>query len=225
MTMDRKIIKNSTDISNVDIRPPNSPWIPLSSRSGNKAAFSFYYSDPFSILPVREVSHKNDPKADPNIETFTHGLFSTCDRGMRATIVREGINLLFFCTNRKDGRVLTGYYRIGWYYELPHSTLDDYMLAAEEGKFVSPGFPLQDLTGYLYGVRLDKRFRTFRYLDGETAGRLLRLLNDTPDATVQYISEIHRLEQLTSEKEGYVYQNKYTHFGWDVAHKPMKLES
>lgn len=219
------IIKKSRNTLSRDIRPPNPPWIPIKPESGNKAAFSFYYSDPLSKIPVREVSHKNDPKADPNLETLTFGLFSTCDRGMRATIVREGIELLFFCTNRKGGRVLTGYYRIGWYYKLPHALLDDYMLAAKEGRFVSPGFPLRDLTGYLHGIQLDKRFRTFRYIDGETAGRLLQLLNDTPDATIQYISEIHRLEQLTLEKEGYVYQRKYTHFGLDVAQRPMRLRS
>jgi len=216
-------IKTPKHSSARNVRPPNAPWTAMRSGTSGRAALSFYYSDSLSRIPVREVSHKNDPKADPNIETSSFGLFSTCDRGMRATIVREGIQLQFFCTNRKDGRVLTGYYRLGWYYKLPHSGLDDYMLVAKERRFVSPGFPLKDLTGYLYGVRLDKRFRTFRYIDAETARRLVRLLKDTPDATKQYISEVHRLEKLTIKREGYVYHNRYTHFGWDVAHIPMRL--
>jgi hypothetical protein len=197
----------------------------------NKAVLSFYYSDRLSNIPVRDISHKNDPKADPNIETLTFGLFSTCDRGMRASIIKQLINLHFFCTNRGGTRVLTGYYKYGWYYKLPSiegsikHVFDDYMLAAKEARFVAPGFPLHDLTGYLRGVRLEHRFRTFRYIDGENANRLLLLLEDTRDATSQYISETHRLEQLTLERDGYIYQKKSTGFRWNVALRPMRLES
>ncbi|MQY67768.1 MAG: hypothetical protein GH150_00055 [Hadesarchaea archaeon] len=186
---------------------------------------SFYYSDPLSKIPVREVSHKNDPKPDPNLETCTFGLFSTCDKRMRATIVREGIELHFFCTNRGGVRVLTGYYRYGWYYKVP-DTMDDYMLAAEEARFVAPGFPLLELKPYLRGDQLDKRFRAFRYIRHDTADLLLLLLKDTPDATLQYLSKIHRLEQLTLKRNGYIYQGKYPNgFSWDAAIRPMKLRS
>jgi len=128
--------------------------------------------------------------------------------------------------------VLTGYYLIGWYYKVPpiksgskHYSSDDYMLAAREVRFINPGFPLHDLTGYLRGVRLDKRFRNFQYIDRENADRLLLLLNDTPDATPQYISEIHRLEELILKRDGYIYQKKSNGFSWDVAPRPMRLES
>lgn len=206
-----------------NIRPPNLPWIPLKSSEGSKAALSFYYSDPLSKIPVREVSHKNDPKPDPNLETKTFGLFSTCDKRMRATIVRQGIELHFFCTNRAGVKVLTGYYRIGWYYEVP-DTKDDYMLAAKGAKFVAPGFPLHELKPYLRGFQIDKRFRTFRYIPGDPADLLLLLLKDTPNATPQYISEIRRLERLTLKRDGYIYRNKYPNgFNWDVALRPMKL--
>lgn len=208
-----------------DVRPPNSPWASLEPGDGSRAALSFYYSDPLSDIPVREVSHKNDPKADPNLETLTFGLFSTCDKRMRATIVKEGVELQFLCTNRGGVRVLTGYYHIGWYYKVP-ATTDDYMLAARTARFVAPGFPLSELTPYLRGDQLDKWFRTFRYIDGETADRLLLLLKDTPDATPQYISEIHRLEQLTLKRDGYIYQGKYPNgFSWDAALRPMKLRA
>jgi len=206
-----------------DVRPPNPPWTPLKPGDGKKAALSFYYSDPFSEVPVREVTHKNDPKADPNLETMTYGLFSICNRGMRATIVNEGIELVFFCTNRAGVRVLTGFYRIGWYYKVPRGK-NEYMLAANEVRFVAPGFPLHELTPYLRGVRLDKQFRTFRYINGKTAERLYLLIKDAPDATPQYVSEINRLEQLTLKRNGYIYRAKYPNgFSWDVAPRPMKL--
>lgn len=206
-----------------DIRPPNPPWCPQEPGDSRRAALSFYYSDPFSDIPIREVSHKNNPKADPNLETKTFGLFSTCCSRMRTTIVNEGIDLQFFCTNRGGVRVLTGYYRIGWHYKVP-TTNTDYMLAAKEARFVAPGFPLPELTPYLRGVRLDKRFRPFRYIDSETAYRLLLLLEDTPDAISQYLSETKRVEKLTLQRNGYIYQRKYPKgFSWDVASRPMKL--
>jgi hypothetical protein len=142
---------------------------------------------------------------------------------MRASIVRQRIELLFFCTNRGGVRVLSGYYRLGWYYKVPHSQSDDYMLAAKEARFVAPGFPLRDLKEYLHEVQLDTQFRTFRYVDGATAERLLLLLNDTPDATSQYVAEIRRLEQWSLDKYGHVYISRSRGFSWEDAAKPMKL--
>jgi hypothetical protein len=221
-------------IHNQDVRPSNPPWIPLQVISGSKAALSFYYSDRLSKTPIRDVSHKDDPKPDPNLETMTFGLFSRCDNAMRATIVREGIELHFFCTGRcgQQGRirVLTGYYRYGWYFRVPSSgrkpknnVRDDYMLAAKQIKFVDPGFPLADLTDFLHGVRLDRRFRTFRYVDEKTATRLLQLLHNTPDATEQYVSEIKRVEQLVMERDNLLYKNRVSGFSWDVAAEAMGL--
>jgi len=219
-----------------DAHPPNPPWTPLIPKTGSKAAISFYYSDPLSKTPIRDVSHKNDPKADPNLETMTFGLFSRCDRGMRATVVRQGIQLHFFCTTRRGPhghiRVLTGYYRYGWFFKAPpikkkhaNTILEDYMLAAAQMRFVSPSFPLSDLTGYLYGFRLDKPFRTFRYVDEKTATLLLHLLNDTPDATNEYLSEICRVEQLVKERDKLLYKKKLTGFSWDAAAEVMGLKS
>lgn len=215
--------KNSGVTSYRDVQPPNSPWIRLEPSAGDKAVLHFYYSDPLSDTPIREVSHKQDPKPDPNLETLTFGLFSTVARGMRASIVRQRIELLFFCTNRGGVRVLTGYYLIGWYYKVPHSQPDDYMLAAKEARFVAPGFPLGGLKDYLRGVQLDSQFRIFRYTDGETAERLLLLLKDTPDATAQYVSEIRRLERWSLDKYGHVYVNRSRGFSWKDAARPMKL--
>lgn len=206
-----------------DVRPPNPPWIPLQPRGGNRVALSYYYGDSRSKIPVREVSHKNNPKADPNFETLTFGLFSTCDKPMRATIVKEGISLHFFCTKRGGMRVLTGYYQIGWYYKFP-CTANDYALAAKKARFVSPGFPLRDLPPYLRGFPIDKWFRTFKYIDGKTANLLLQLINGTPNATPEYLREIRHLEKLSLKRDGYLYRRKYPHgFSWKVALQPMKL--
>jgi hypothetical protein len=214
-----------------DVRPPNFPWVPLAIGNGGRAALSFYYSDPKSDVPVREIMRPYDNKADPNLETMTYGLFSTCERRMRVGIVRRGIDLIFFCTNRDGPKVLTGYYRVGWYFKMPSTPedcglrLDDFALAARAVRFVAPGFPLPELTGYLNGKEIGTKFRPFRYLEMDLASRLFDLLSDTPDATPQYLSEIHRLEQTNLSRYGYLYKNRdlKTGFNWETAPMYMGL--
>jgi hypothetical protein len=228
---------NRRETHHQDVRPPNPPWSALEVKARNKAALSFYYSDRLSKTPIRDVSHKGDPKPDPNLETMTFGLFSRCDEAMRASIVDKGIETHFFCTGRrgKQGhlRVLTGYYRYGWYFKMRRRkrksgkkarNRNDYALATKQIKFVDPGFPLADLREYLHGVKLERRFRTFKYVDEKTANRLLQLLNNTPDATEKYISEIKRVEQLVLEEGRRLYKNKMRGFSWDVAAEAMGLE-
>lgn len=217
----------------VDARPPNPPWIPLGDSKSNIAALSFYYSDPTSTLPVREVTKADDNKADPNFETQTYGLFSTCERGMRARAARDGMKYIFFCTNRAGVRMLTGYYRIGWFAKLPSvkgysktGSLDDYALAASNIHFISRGFPLSDLTGYLRGKRVDRRFRTFRYIDGEMADLLAKLLDSVEDDSAKYVDEVHRLEGVNLEKYGHAYKNwkRSKGFDWNAAVKYLGME-
>ncbi len=209
------------------VRPPNPPWISIEQDRPERAALAFYYSDPQSRLPVREVTRPHDNKADPNLETLTFGLFTTCEPGMRRRVVEERMRHLFFCTNRGGIRVLAGYYEVGWYckgppikgYRPQGEPPDDYALAASKARFVNPGFPLRDLTGYLHGQMLNTRFRTHRYVDRLVTGLLLELLDETPDATREYLREIRRLESLNIKKYGYRYENwrRPEGFNWDAA--------
>ncbi len=207
------------------IQPPNAPWKPLTpiSRGG---VLSFYYSDSNSKIPVRDISRYGDSKSDPNIETKTYGLFSTCEPDMREGVVGKGIEHVFFCTNRANVRVLTGYYHIRWYHKGPpikyKRDWDDYWLAADNVRFVNPGFRLNVLTGYLWGVRLDGRFRRFLYIHDEKATqRLLLLLKETPDATRYYLREIKRLQSENLRKHRSTYPNwkKKEGFNWKWARK------
>jgi len=208
----------------VDIQPPNLTWKALTpiSRGG---VLSFYYGDSNSKIPVRDITRYGDSKSDPNLETMTYGLFSTCEQDMRDGFVRRGMEHIFFCTNRAHIRVLTGYYHAKWYHIGPplkhRKERPDYWLAADEIRFVNPGFRLKDLTGYLRGVRLDTPFRRFRYLDEPTAQRLLSLMKDTSDRTNEYLQEIKRLENENLQKHGVTYTNwkKKEGFDWNWARK------
>jgi hypothetical protein len=94
-------------------------------------------------------------------------------------------------------------------------------LAADEVRFVNPGFPLAELTGYLNGVRLDIRFRRFLYLPQATAEKLVDLIRETPEATQEYIQEIRRLESENAKRHNFTYPNwkKKEGFDWNWAQK------
>ncbi len=211
-----------------DIRPPNPPWKPL--QPADKGAYlSFYYSDSNSKIPVRDITRFGDSKSDPNIETMTYGLFSTCMEDMRRSLVQKGVEHVFYCTTRTRGkarvRVLTSYYHIKWYHRGPdlrhHAGKADYWLAADEVRFLNRGFPLADLTGYLRGVRLDIRFRRYLYLYPETTQLLLLLIMEAPDATQECVQAIKRLENENLQKYGVTYTNwkKKEGFDWNWARK------
>lgn len=213
-----------------DIRPPNKPWNELKG-SDFEGVLSFYISDSSTKIPIRDITHKNDPKADPNLENKTFGLFSYCHESMRKKMIKDDVNLLFFVTKRlkeivdDDGkkrlvglRVLTGYYRVGWYYEIKEG---DYALAASRIKFVYPGYPLEDLTEYL-GESINTGFMQTKFIHGDTPNKLMHLIEKTPDATELYIKEMHEKEQEALDKWGNMYRDRKKGFTWKDAEKFIK---
>jgi hypothetical protein len=105
---------------------------------------SFYYSNDLSPLPVRWVTKPGDNKSDPNLETLTFGLFSTCSRGMRAGVVKHRAPYIFFFTNRGGERVLAGYYRVRWFCVGSQGT-GDWCLAADRAHFIKEPIPLAEV--------------------------------------------------------------------------------
>ena len=207
-----------------NVQPPNPPWLPIQKGPSDLATISFYYSDRNSpSVPVRDVSHKHDAKRDPNIETLTYGLFSDCCEDARKAIVEKGIGLQFFCTLRANvTRVLTGYYRPAWYCEMGDN---DYAIAAESARFISPGYALGDLVQFLEEYPIDRFFRPWKYIKGEKAiQRLLLLINVAPDATKQHISEIHRLEMYSLEQYGQMYADRFSGLSWEYAAELMRKQ-
>jgi len=212
-----------------DIRPPNDPWIELKG-SDDEGVLAYYISDSSTKIPIRDITHENDPKADPNLETMTFGLFSYCHEAMRKKMINDGVNLLFFVTKRRKEteengnkklvglRVLTGYYRVGWYYEIKEG---DYALAARKIKFVYPGYPLEELTEYL-GESVNTGFMQKKFIHRNTPKKLLQLIEKTPDSTEQYIKEIHEKEQEALEKWGNMYRERKQEFTWKDAEKFIK---
>lgn len=215
--------------------PPREPWNPIKGDLKNGSYLAFYYSDPYSKIPVRRISSENDSKSDPNIETGTFGLFSTCEVKMRKSTLNKGMKYIFFCTKGREYRVLTGYYELGWHTLSPpikgYGTKDgvpkrDVVLAASKVKFINPGFNLSELTGYLEGVNISKSFRTYRRLDARSTEKLLQLINETDDSTNSYIEEIARLEKENLKKVGFTYPNwkQKVGFSWSDAGRYLKLE-
>src|SRR4051794_34031736 len=104
------------EITSEEWRPPHDPWRPLSPGEKAHAYASYYYCDDFGAWPVRAITKIKDNKSDPNLETGTYGLFSTCEERMRAGIVTSRPGHVFFVTRpRKGPRQLTGYYELGHY--------------------------------------------------------------------------------------------------------------
>lgn len=200
-----------------DRRPPNSPWVPLSAMDPPTGCVSYYYSDALGRVPVREVTRPGDNKSDPNLETMTFGLFSTCERQMRASVVNNGIPYIFFITRRDEERVLTGYYKIGWYSDSVLSPRGaDYALAATEARFIEEPIPISRIRGRL-GEHLRTRFRAFLRLDERETQRLLELINVREDATDLYLAEIDRLERFNEFHTGYRCWGRNEPFTWDDA--------
>jgi len=203
--------------------PPNAPWRELHVDEDAGGYVTVYYSDDLSPLPVRWVTKPGDNKSDPNLETGTYGLFSTCGRGLRSGVVNRGYPHLFFVTSRREGRVLAGYYRVRWYAAGVFGLGNDLCLAADRVRFIASPPPLVAVDRQC-GTDLAHPFRSMRLLSPEECRRLLRVLERRPDATAAYLAEIDRLERFNLKHGGYRYVGwkQVEKFSWSYAAKYLQ---
>lgn len=181
---------------------------------------SVYFSEPLARWPVREITRPGDNKSDPNIETATYGLFSTCEPGMRNRIVQDGAATIFFLTTHKrgEGRVLSGYYDIGWFTEGTQGAINrDYALAASSMHFIDP-IATNDLPGPLAAI-CSVAFRTMRPIDSATTSALREVCDQQPSRTNKYLDEVNRIERFARARSGYAYPSwgREAGFTWDNA--------
>jgi hypothetical protein len=150
---------------------------------------------------VRDVTRVGDNKSDPNLETLTFGLFSTCEPRMRASIAKRGIGEIFFLTNiEREGRALVGRYELGWLVEVENG---DFALAARSAEFVDP-IPVTLFRGRA-GEAVRKRMRTDMRIDESIASRLRAAIRRKPDRTDRYLAEIARLERMSLSRTEFRY--------------------
>ncbi len=190
------------------LRPPLSPWRPLPARTGPYGYVSTYLSDSLGRYPVRAVTKPRDNKSDPNIETGTYGMFSTCQIRMRKSIVQKGVPLIFFVSTHRGGRILSGYYEVAWYTPGPDQ---DYALAAKTWRFVAPIIAETIIGSSQQAVKVR---RGYMGLDEQQARQLRRLIDESLDLTATYTREIARLEQLSARHTGYCYPTWGRTDGW-----------
>jgi hypothetical protein len=188
----------------ISVEPPNSPWEELNSPENIGGYLSIYYSDDMSRLPVRAVTKPGDNKSDPNLETLTYGLFSTCGPRMRSGAVNRRSAYLFFATSRKSIRVLTGYYHLRWFTRGVFENSNDYCLAADTARFIEHPIPLADVDRRCR-TNVSKWFRGMRLLSSDECKRMVRLIDAQPDVTADYLDEIDRLERFNMKHSGYRY--------------------
>ena len=197
-----------------DLRPPHPPWRQLDAQTVRGGYLSCYLSDELSPLPVRAVTRHRDNKSDPNLETGTYGLFSTCSKQMRQGIVNHRRGHVIFLTRHGGQRVISGYYRVGWYAPTGFAP-QDFSLAASHAHFVAKPVPFKDVSQE-FGLRYS---RLCLCLTPEQTSSLVTLLDQQPDATNAYIREIHRLEHFNLSAAGKRYVNfgRIRSFDWSDA--------
>lgn len=221
--------------ASVDYLPPNDPWETHNASPDARSYISIYYSeDQISRYPVREVTRPSDNKSDPNLETMSYGLCSTCTRGIRSGLVRNDRPYIFFCTNFKGERHLTGYYHIGWYSKGPplltnfsHGSIqDDYRLVADEVRFVYPPISLEEVAEQTGFDDILSGFRK-KLVTPEIADELVGLLDSRDDKTGDYIREIRRLERINKRYHGYRYPTwkRSEPFDWETVEQYVRMGS
>lgn len=208
-------------------RPPAGEWFDLTPEVDGGGGYLFvYYSDDLSSIPVRFITKPGDNKSDPNLETGSFGLFSTCGRSMRSGIVKRRSPHVFFLTKNRSGRVLAGYYHMRWYGAGAFGGAADYRLAADEVRFLDPPIPVSKLRN-VGGIDLSSRFRGTRLVTPRQCQELLRIVRSRPDRTDRLLDEIDRLERFNLRHGGfrYIAWKQTEKFSWDLARTKYLRES
>jgi hypothetical protein len=198
-------------------------WKPVDRGGPARGYASFYYADDLAALPVRAVTRIKDNKSDPNIETGTYGLFSTCQERMRAGVVKKGATHLFFFARPRGGeRHLTGMYELAaWTPGALGAAAGDYALAAGAVRFIAP-IPITRLPTEL-AEALGTRWRLSKRLSCVQTEHLASLVAARPDMTSVYLHEVDRLERLNSFHSGYRYPTWQRKDGWGWSDAPAYL--
>ena len=199
--------------------PPAAPWTTWEVDTPATGYLSVYLSEDLSKLPIRAITKPNDNKSDPNIETGTYGLFSTCERGMRAGIVKNRAQFVIFLCHRGSERVVTGYYRLAWKTEgFWHTTKTDYALAADYAHFVDPPVRISDLPEPSNSAA-GRRFRLSKRVNAIETQAIVAALESRPNALEDYLSEIDRVERFHAFHSGYRYVSwqQEEPFSWEIA--------
>ena len=204
----------------VSVKPPAAPWSPLQVEQQATGYLSMYLADDLSRLPVRHITRPHDNKSDPNIETGTYGMFSTCEHQMRSGIVKGGAQFIIFMCRWGGHRVVSGYYRLAW--KAPgtlHSAKKaDFALAADEVYFLDPPIPVAELPEPVASAA-GTSFRLFKRIESTLTQALIAVLRERPNAITDYLGEIDRLERFQSFHSGYRYVTwrQEEPFSWDIA--------
>lgn len=216
--------------------PPDLPWKDLDADQKASSYLCFYYSSPFSSLPVRDVNrvasysgaYAADNKVDPNWETKTFGLFSTCQDGIRRGIVKGRAPYIFFFGNHViDGtkRGVTGYYRLKWYAD--GGTHDgDFCLAADKTHFVERPLSFEFLNMELAVHWTNRAPRLALKVPPDKALHLVELIERQPDCTESYIKEVQRLELVNARNSGglkYINFSRRDSYSWKAASEITSL--
>jgi hypothetical protein len=202
---------------------PGPSWRELLIPTEPGGCLTIYYSDVLSSLAVREVTRPGDNKSDPNLETLTYGMFSTCGRQLRDSVVNHGDRYLFFATKRGNQRVLTGYYDLQWFAESNSAADRDFCLAARTARFIAKPIPLTEVDKKC-GTDTANWFRTFRRLEHKACFAIKALIDKQTDATKEFVNEIHRLENFNRFHGGYRYVGwkQLDEFSWELAGKYLR---
>lgn len=210
-------------------------WVRLGLASEKVGRLAIYKSSDSTDLPVRAVDRKWDNKADPNLETGTWGLFSTCMPSIRKGIVDRGDHYLFFFTSRDDGnREVMGYYELGWYVVTGFQVRDrrgplsfpDFAIRAKKIHFVEEGLPMKSSRHRASKIRerlegdalIGYGPRHSTPLSASLTIQIRNWLDRYPDRTSAYIKEIRALEEENLRRSRYRYPSWERVEGFEQKH-------